>query len=87
MSEISSKTLLTAVAVPSSHNASYAVKKDVADFLHAFCKQLLFPAWINLWMDMLMLHSNNNLYSQNKGTLTKTAIHDWSVASTADKKQ
>ena len=44
MSEISSKTLLTAVAVPSSHNASYAVKKDVADFLHEFCRNLLFPA-------------------------------------------
>jgi len=34
MSAISSRALHTDVAVPSSHKASYAAKKEVADFLH-----------------------------------------------------
>lgn len=48
MSATSSRALHTGVAVPSSHKASYAAKKDVADFLLNKSPQKINCSWIRI---------------------------------------
>jgi len=49
MSAISSRALHTDVAVPSSHKASNAAKKEVADFLHLHKAMIVKPKFPHIF--------------------------------------